>query len=526
VACEELILKMPKVQEVSSSEGFAGTAFTGTAWATGQTVLNKLFMLAAIWVISRQLTQDEFGSAALAITVVKFLSILPPLNMADVLMVIGSRWPEAGQFALRFAFKVGIGATLFLVIAAPLVFMFYSKHQTAVFAGVFLVASLRPLGEALQVGNLTTLRMAFKNRTIALIDGGVQLVATLASVVMALIGCGAWAVVVPPVSAVFGRAFFYKEACRRALPTPPKSLDSGGATSQEVTPLDVRRQFVAASGGQYLHSVADSLPILILGKLASDTETGIYAFALSLSGQANALVATQIAGVLQPVLGRLAHDPRRQTDGYLRTMRLVSAIAIPVCVVQAVFSEMVFMSVFEEKWQAAGHVFAALSICEAFFFASAPTMAMLKAQGRFRTFLIWQSVQLVGSVLVLPIAALNGGALSVAVCVTCLWAVGLPIAVWVSVRNSGHTIWEAFRLFVIPWLTAIPIGLAGWYIGQQMLVFGRSGAILATLVAAPITLIVMLAVTRWTQPSVFHEIIQLARMGLKRLPMFRGTLSV
>jgi len=114
----------------------------------------------------------------------------------------------------------------------------------------------------------------------------------------------------------------------------------------------------------------------------------------------------------------------------------------------------------------------------------------------------------------------------VAVCVTGLWAIGLPIAVWVSVRYSGHTIWEVVRLFVIPWLTAIPIGLAGWYVGHQMLVFGRSGAVLATLVVAPITLITMFAITRWTQPPVFNEIMQLARMGMKRIPMFRGTHSV
>jgi hypothetical protein len=108
--------------------------------------------------------------------------------------------------------------------------------------------------------------------------------------------------------------------------------------------------------------------------------------------------------------------------------------------------------VFEERWQPASHIFAVLSICEAFFFASAPTMAMLKAQGRFTTFLAWQSAQLVGSCVLLPIAALLGGGLAVAICATCLWAVGLPVAVWLSLRNSGHTIWDALRLFAIPWL--------------------------------------------------------------------------
>ena len=512
---------MRDIERSSSSAGFAGVAISGTAWATGQTLLNKFLTIAAIWIISRQLTQDEFGSAALAITVVKFLSVLPPLNMGDVLMLIGPRSARASQFAVALVLKVGVIMTLCLAIGSPVVANFYSQYPKGTFIGLLLVAALRPSAEALQVGNLTKLRMLFRNRTIAFIDGGVQLVSTLTAVAMALMGCGAWVIVIPPTAAVFGKAALYDVAHRRSRSLTSDTAASLDTTSGGLTPQAIQRQFLATSGGQYLHSIADSLPVLVLGKLASEAETGIYAFALSLSGQANTLVATQIAGVLQPVLGRLAGDPRRQAEGYLRTMRLVSAIAIPVCVVQAVFSEFIFSLVFEQRWQSASHIFAVLSICEAFFFASAPTMAMLKAQGRFRTFLVWQSVQVVGSCVLLPIAALNGGALAVAVCATCLWAVGLPIAVWLSLRNSGHTIWDALSLFAIPWLTALPIGLLGWYVGSQSLALGRSGSVLATLVVAPIALLSMLVATRWTQPSVFREMQLLARLVFQRIPVLR-----
>jgi PST family polysaccharide transporter len=516
---------MDELRETVSSPGLARVTISGTAWAAGQTALNKIGTIAAIWVISRQVTQDEFGMAAVALTVVKFLAVFPPLNMADVLMVLGPRSPQASRLARSWVLKVGIATTLLLLMASPLVSAFYSNYPQVSFTGLFLIASLRPAAEAMQVGNLTRLRLAFRNRTIALIDGSVQLTCTLLSVAMAFMGFGAWVVVIPSVAVVFGKAASYNEACRGSSSSEEHLPELNERAFKGSASRDVKQQFLAASGGQYVHSIADSLPVLILGKLASDTETGIYAFALSLSSQANALVATQIAGVLQPVLGRLTDDPRRQADAYLRTMRLISAIAVPLCVVQAVFSEAIFSWVFQQRWQSASNVFAVLSICEAFFFASAPTMAMLKAQGRFRTFLAWQSAQLFGSTLLLPIAALNGGALSVAICATCLWAVGLPIAVWLSVRDSGHSIWHALRLFAIPWLTALPIGLASWHIESQLLALGSGGAMLATLVAAPITLLIMIAATRWTQPSVFREILSITELAIQRVPLIRRLLS-
>jgi PST family polysaccharide transporter len=508
---------MSDTQRSSSSVGFAGVTISGTVWSTGQILFNKFLTIAAIWIISRQLTQDEFGSAALAITVVKFLSVLPPLNMGDVLMLRVSRSARANRIAVVLVLKVGVITTLCLAMGSPLVASFYSQYPSSMFIGLLLVAGMRPSAEAMQVGNLTKLRMSFKNRTIALIDGGVQFASTLIAVVMALMSCGAWVIVIPPTAAVFAKAALYDVARRRSCAITSETVDVIDTNDNRTTSQTIQRHFIATSGGQYFHSIADSLPILVLGKFASESETGVYAFALSLSGQANTLVAGQIAGVLQPVLGRLADDPHRQAEGYLRTMRLISAIAIPICVVQAFFSEFIFSWVFEERWQPASHVFAVLSICEAFFFASAPTMAMLKAQGRFHTFLAWQGAQLVGSCVLLPIAALMGGGLAVAICATCLWAVGLPIAVWLSLRNSGHTIWDALRLFAIPWLTALPIGMLGWFVGSQSLVLGRGGAILATLVIAPIVLLIMLSATRWTQPAVFREMMLLVRMVIQRV---------
>jgi O-antigen/teichoic acid export membrane protein len=316
---------------------------------------------------------------------------------------------------------------------------------------------------------------------------------------------------------VFGKAIAYQ-------------LVGAGATvglaSDAERRYDLRHEFLAAAGGQYLHSVVDSLPFLMLGWLSTASETGLFAFAVNLSGQANTLVATQVSSVLQPVLGRLGHDADRQSRGYLRAMSTLSALAVPVCLTQAIFSGLIFGIFFDANWKDAAPVFAAMSVLESFFFAAAPTMAMLKAQGRFRTFLAWQGCHLVVSAGIFAVAASRGGSLAVAIASAALWSVSLPSAVWLSVRRGGFGPAAAIRVFAAPWTTALPIGLMAWLAIGPLCSLGQGGRFAALFLLAPATLTAMLLATRWSQPAVYREVSGLVARLASRVPVLRRFIGV
>jgi PST family polysaccharide transporter len=492
--------------------GMAEIAIRGTAWATGQVVLNKFATVVAILLIARFLSASEFGAAALALSVAKFLCVLPPLNMGDVLI---ARGPSAAfAFASGRRFVLAVGAMIALIgcvasVPASWIFDDYPKEQLI---ALVCVACLRPVGESMQVCALTHLRLQFRNRTIAFIDGSVQLAGTVLSVLLAWYGVGAWALVGTSTAVVFGKAIAYQ-------------LVGAGATvglaSDAVRRYDLRHEFLAAAGGQYLHSVVDSLPFLMLGWLSTASETGLFAFAVNLSGQANTLVATQVSSVLQPILGRLDHDADRQSRGYLRAMSTLSALAVPVCLTQAIFSGLIFGIFFDARWKDAAPVFAAMSVLESFFFAAAPTMAMLKAQGRFRTFLAWQGCHLVVSAGIFAVAASRGGSLAVAIASAALWSVSLPSAVWLSVRRGGFGPAAAIRVFAAPWTTALPIGLMAWLAIGPLCSLGQGGRFAALFLLAPATLTAMLLATRLSQPSVYREVSGLVARLASRVPVLR-----
>ena len=504
---------MSKPSATRVQAGFALVAVSGTGWATGQTILNKFATLFSTWVVARCLTSDEVGAASLAVVVTKFLCVLPPLNMGDVLISHGRCNAWLGSLAGRIAVRIGLLVSLSAGLLSPAVAAFYGQYPRAVFIGLLCVAAFRPLGEALQVRPLVSLRMAFRNRAIALIDGFVQLAATATTTVLALMHAGAWALVVPQVAAGFVKATCYRGWDRSV----EGQASEGMSRPSRIATRRIRRRFLAAGGAQYVHRLVDTLPLLVLGRFASESETGFYAFAFNLAAQANTIVASQVASVLQPVLGRMKSDPARQTGSYLRALRTLSAFAVPFCLTQAVFGETLFALIFDARWQPAARIFSVLSLSESFFFAAIPTMALLKAQGRFRTFLAWQSTQLAVSLVGFPLMACKEGALGVAALATTVWAASLPIAVWIGIRERGHSLLHAVRLFAAPWSTALPIAGAGWLAATWIGQWGPRGHLLSLVLLAPTSLILMLLATRISQPSVYHEVAPVVGRIMRRV---------
>ena len=128
------------------------------------------------------------------------------------------------------------------------------------------------------------------------------------------------------------------------------------------------------------------LEIIVLGFVSGKYETGLFGLAYSIAAQANTVIAYQLGVVLQPIFGRLQDDPERQVAGFLKAQRVLSAVCVPICFTQAVLAEPLFRLVLDAKWQPAIPIFQVVSLMQAFYFATGPSMSCLRAQRRFGTF--------------------------------------------------------------------------------------------------------------------------------------------
>jgi PST family polysaccharide transporter len=488
--------------QVAPQHGLAKTAVRGTGLTTIQVVVNKLATVGSMWVVALQLSPDEIGMASLALALWHYLVVLPPLTLGDVLVAHQRRFDLAAPVVRRMAILIGLGAGALMVLLAPLIASFYSQYPASRLIALLWILALRPVAEALCPVALASLRRDFRYGSIALADGAIQLFATISTVGMALAGASVFAMVVPQVVATFAKAFAYWKVSRPA----PRPVQTPPAWIRRRVRAVIWRDTLLAGSAQYAHNLVILLPLVVLGHLSTENQTGLYAFAFMLSAQANGLVASQLGTVLQPIFGRLGQDPARQAEAFLRVLRTIGSVAVPMTFVQAAVARPLFELLLEPKWAMAIPVFAVLSVLEGFYFATAPTMSLLRAQRRFGAYFSWQVTHLAVATAAFSLVAADHGALGVAVASLICWAVSLPTAVWLCGRTTSQSVWKSVRTFVEPWVVGLPIGLATWWASETLALHGAWGSAVAIGCVGPAAFVLCIVLTRWTSPAAWRDL--------------------
>ena len=459
----------------------------GSFLISAQWFLNKIATAAAMLLIAYFLSPDEYGLAATALAIAGFLCIMPPKIMGDVLIAHPRHFKLLVPTVRRLAWCVGLASTSVTLISIPLVLQLYESYPPVWLAGLLALLAFGPLFNALLVVPVSNLRHTFEFRRIAIVDGVVQFVATMLSVGLAAGGGRAISLVLPQVLNQATRALCYMRM---------GTVRTARRFHRKIARL-LMRNYLVLAGAAYAHSTLVRMEIVILGYLAGGYQAGLFGFAFMLAVQGNRIILAPIEVVLQPVLGRLQKDPAKQSEGVLRALRMLGAVCIPFSLLQIVLAEPFFRLLLPEKWQPAVPVFQVLSLMQVFYFAVAPSMSCLKAQRRFGLIFIWQGVQLILSLPVYWFAVRQGGALGVAIASALSWAISAPIVIWLCIRVGGHRhLQRTVSVFAYPWLIGLPVFVPGYLLVQWLYGLGKTGDILAVVIAGPVMFIAALLAMR------------------------------
>ena len=448
------------------------------------------------------------ATTVLAIAV--FVWILPPLSMSDVLVAYPRHLELLAPTARLLALGVGTISTFMTLMAIPVVLRAYDTYPAVWLGGLLAALAICPLLAAVSVVPLSNLRQKFEFRRIAILDGVLQLAATLLSVGFAAGDGHAAALVLPRILNQAASAVCYLRI---------GSVRSARRFHRGIA-LFLIRTYLTGAGAQYIHSVVARLEIVLLGYLAGVYQTGLFGFAFVLAVQGNRIITARLGFVLQPILGELQRDPARQIDGFLRAQRVLSVVCVPLALLQVVLAEPFFRLLLPLKWQPAVPVFQMLSLSQAFFFAFGPSVACLKAQRRFGVLFMWQGVQLALSLPVFWFGVQQGGAIGVAIASTLMWSISAPIGTWLCTRvDDRGSLRQTMEVFVRPWLVGLPVFSSGYMLVQWLESWGRMGSLAALTIVGPMLLIVALLATRLTDPnfrSIADRVLSRIIHGIKR----------
>ena len=216
------------------------------------------------------------------------------------------------------------------------------------------------------------------------------------------------------------------------------------------------------------------------------------------------MISCQLGIVLQPLFGKLKDNLARQTSAFLRSVKAISAIIVPVTLLQAALAQPLFALLFKPEWQPAYKIFVALSIVEAFLLRLRRRSLFSRPRRNFPRF-FWQITQFIVSLVAFSFAAIYVGGFGVAVGGAIVWGISLPIAVWLGTREVGGTLWSAITLLMAPWATALPLAGVAWLGWQLLEPFGKWGMGISLFLVGPIILVLSIFATRISQPQTYAE---------------------
>jgi len=401
-------------------------ALRGSAWTAASFVLLQAIRLVGNVAIASLLSPAVLGVMVIVRVVAQGLEMCSDLGLSQN-VVQHRRGDEAAFLNTAWTLQVMRGLVLFIVCAAlawpasvlygqPQLFSLMLVVAFLALLGGFYATSLATMLRRLEIAKLKLLELTVTAASMAVIIG----LAVAWRTIWALMAGWLVGVVLKLIfSHVLQRDFRQRPQWDRAA---VNELYSFG----KWIFLSTLFAFVA--------TLADRL---ILGKLVTWNELGVYSMALAVAILPLNAMKILAASVLYPVLARkVRSDPGTLAANVLRTRRIVLSASLFVTLCVALFSPMFFRSLYDERYQEATWIAPLLLVSFWFAMLQASADRVLLVLGRTRPLLLANFVQFVagtvGSIGAFLLAGLPGFILGLA-----LGTLSSQIIIQQALRQSG-----------------------------------------------------------------------------------------
>ena len=442
------------VPPAGPSGSLRATAISGGLWTGAQVVLNRGVSLLGTLALMYILVPEQFGIASVAISIQSLVMVLPAFTLSDVLLTRPEECRARMREAMRLCWIVTILMSALLVGAGHLAAHLY-RQPAFIMAGY--VIAWRPIADLMLFAPQTRLRADLRFARMAKADAIGQTASTVVSVAMAAAGAGFVSILLPPILFTGVRAFLYGHG---------RVGDAAHHELPNLAPRPLVREYMLSGLGQYVHGGLVMIPPVLIAQFSDERHAGWFSTSFALSASINTVVAVSVGLVLQPVFAQMSGDRARQAAAFSRSCAAIAAVAMPACLLQAVLLGPAFRLMLPDRWSGAISMGVVMSVGQAFYFAVNPAMGLLKAQGRFRTFLAWQAIQLAcvsGAMIAAALLWREESALAIVSVYGLYHVVFSPAGVWLCVRGSTSATRAIVEIFLKPVVAAaVVIVPAAW----------------------------------------------------------------
>ncbi len=394
-------------------------------WSAASRAVVQVVQFAGTVCLARLVLPSDFGLAALVLVVSNFALLLSDLGLGAVLV----HGRELTREKLDTAFWVNalVGFALTLVVAGlawPLS-VFY--HQPRL-VGLFLVASVT-YTLALTVVPLAILERELNLRPAAVAEVVAACLGWGVGVIAALLGAGAYAVVLVPLVNVTASSVLYGWVTRYR----PHSFISKPAL-REI--WSYSRGLVGFNFVNYFTRNSDDI---LLGRFSTPAALGFYSRAYLIMLLPVWQIQTVIGRVLFPALAKLRDDAAGLVAAHRKSLVLSSAICAPLAAGAASCSHDFVLVVFGPRWSPMIPMVAILSVAGVQQIFAGTVGSLFQVTGRTGLMFRW-NILFTALTLIAFAIGIHWGALGMCWAVFVRgWAL-LPIMLLIPLHLIGETL--------------------------------------------------------------------------------------
>jgi teichuronic acid exporter len=319
-----------------------GNAFARNLGSLGGAQLAiRISRLIATIMLSRLLLPEQFGLAAVVLTVYELVAIFTRNGIsAKVVQVSADELPVVAMTAYHMTWTVCLGLMVIQILAAWPIAWFYNNSSIAwpiaAMGIIYLATPLCNIQAALQQREGRLGRFALANAVQVITDN-------VLTVILAFLGFGMWAIILPkiivaPIWVVFIR---YGHAWRPQSGISPSTFHGW---------RDIARFSRRVLGVELLTTLQANVDNILVGYFLGLQALGLYYFAFN-SGLGITLGLINAAGVaVYPHLCEVRETRTALLQRSKKTMGTLGMLLIPVILLQAIASPFYVPLVFGEQW--------------------------------------------------------------------------------------------------------------------------------------------------------------------------------
>ena len=380
----------------------------GLGMMGGAQVAMRISRLAATILLARLLTPDDFGLAAIILTVYELVSLFTRNGIAS--MVVQASDADVGRVAETAYWMTWIVCLGLVLVQAAIALPFAWVYGNATLALPIALMGLIHL--ATPLCNIQCVMMEREGRFGRIALGScLQVVAdNLLTAVFAVMGLGMWAIVLPkilvaPIWVIVTRT---GHGWRPIGTWAPKGSLEGWR--------DIARFAQNVVGVEVLTTVQANADNLIVGYVLGVEALGVYYFAFNAGLGITLGLVNAFRSAVYPHLCQARSDRAMLSARYRQTSRTLGLIVVPLVLTQVALAPVYVPIVFGQKWTNAVPVLMIICLSAVVRPFATTCSQLLKAVGRPDIDLHWQAILTPILLIALAFGTL-GGIIGVAIAV-------------------------------------------------------------------------------------------------------------